>query len=296
MTWQGLYRSLVPWVLVGLSAASCHLAHLRLQGTPLPQSSEVKETLPSADALRLISLGYPQLTADYYWLRAISHFGDGRMHKAHYPNLEPLLRRVVALDPYFASAYIFAGTVLTLKGMDSNAAMELLEQGEHRRPDVWRIPWLAGFNAYYVLNDYAHAAQALGRAARYPGVPPFVGALATRLSAEAGEPEVGLQLVDAMLATVHEPSLVEQYQARRRLLELELHLKWLNIASQRYHARLGRWPTTLEELTQVGLRTLPTEPLGGSYRVNPETGAITSTHEAERLRLRPDAKGLPHGG
>jgi tetratricopeptide (TPR) repeat protein len=279
-----------PLVLTAAVAAT-HAAHLSLDATEVPESDMVYEALPSVEALRLMSLGYPSLVADYYWLRAISHFGDNAMHAALYPNLEPLLRRVLALDPYFAAAYFFAGTALTLQGMDSRQAIALLQQGMRARPDVWQIPYLLGFNAYYFHGDYKTAAHALARAAKIPGAPPVAGPLATRLAAEAGEPEVGLQLIDSLLEQTQDPKVIALYEQRRAALTLELHLKWLNAAVRRYGETFGQGPDSLEQLVQTRLlRHIPSDPLGGRFYLD-ANGRVQTTSESSRLRLDPKGGG-----
>jgi tetratricopeptide (TPR) repeat protein len=238
-----------------------------------------------------MSFGYNNLVADYYWLRTISHFGTTEMHAAHYPNLEPLLRRVLALDPYFAAAYHMAGTALTVRGQDFGASIELLKRGMEYRPDDWRIPFYLGFNAFFFVHDYELAASAMTRAAELPGSPPYTGPLAMRLAAEAGQPELGLRLVDAVLATLEDEKLRGIYLDRRKRLLLEQELRFLNGAAARFERQHGRRPTTLGDLVGPGLlHELPErDPLGGSYYID-ENGRVQTTNDEERLRLAPEIK------
>ena len=94
----------LPWIL--LCGFILNQAHHRLDTTERRDTSFDKEVMPSTEAARLISLGYDNLVADYYWLRAISHFGDRRMHAYDYPNLLGLMELVLALDPKFISGYL----------------------------------------------------------------------------------------------------------------------------------------------------------------------------------------------
>jgi len=127
----------------------------------------LKETLPSEEALGLLSLGYGSLVADYYWMRALYEFGDPTLAEAKYPNLEALTRRVLALDPNFVTAYYFAGTALTVESSTLSV---------NRAP----LPWhaapprrlagaiLARLHLYYFKHDYVAAAEALAKAAALP--------------------------------------------------------------------------------------------------------------------------------
>ena len=279
--------------LVVAAAVLVHGTHQVLDEYELPERQNVRVTLPSVGAVRLMSMGYHNVAADYYWVRAVGHFGNRRMHAAGYPNLAPLLERTLALDPYFASAYYFAGTTLTLESQDARLAVALLQQGSKYRPDLWKIPFLLGFDAYYFLQNYETAATAFVQAARLPGAPPQVGPLAIRLAAEAGRPETGLRIIDTLAEHETNMELLATYKERRALITLEMHLKWLNEAADRYRDRFERPLGDLQALVDAGLlQRIPEEPVGGKYYVDQE-GRIQTTSEGKRLRL-PDEGRPPH--
>lgn len=290
-----LVRALVlALVLLALLTAT-HQAHLALRTALQQQQSHAgayqHAILPSSTALSLMSLGYKEMWADYYWLRAISHFGDEAMHPYNYPDLLPLMQRVLTLDPYFGGAYYFAGTALTLQGMKLAPVMTLLRQGMQYRPDLWFIPYLLGFNAFYFLGDYPTAAQAMAQAAAFPDAPPETGPLATRLAAEAGLPEVGIKFIDRILPSISDAKLRATYEERRRLLQLEVDIAWLNQAVQRFREKTGRTPTSLTELVHHGdLQYVPTDPMGGTYSLD-HAGHVQTT--TTRLHLVPEGKKLP---
>ncbi|MBI5511313.1 MAG: hypothetical protein HY903_21340 [Deltaproteobacteria bacterium] len=267
------------------AAAITHLTHRELDRLPRPEPPSLRQTLPSEEAVKLLALGYGALAADYYWLKAVYEFGDPAYTAAGYPNLQALVRRVLTLDPYNLTAYQFAGTALTVSELDPMTSIELLWPGLERRPDAWQVPFLLGFNLYYFAHDYPVAARVLARAALIPGAPASAGPLATRLAAQAGEPEIGLRLVDTMLSTVKDEKVRELYVERRRLLQLESEIKWLNEAVRKYVEARGVRPQSLEELKAAGIiTTVPSDPLGGQYGIGAD-GSITTTSESSRLRL-----------
>lgn len=278
--------------LVLLLLAAGSTAHLSQAALTARRPARLIAAAPPASpaALRLMALGYRQLAADLFWLRAISHFGDRQAHAQNYPQLGPLLTAVVGLDPDFLAAYIFAGSSLTLAHMDHALAMRLLAQGVAQRPEIWRLPFLLGFNAYYLVGDDGLAAQALSQAARLPEAPEYVGALATRLAAHAGTPEVGLDLVAYMLATTQDPQLQAMYLERQQLLRLEVDLRALQGATAAFQRTHGRPPTHLDQLVEVGLlAAIPEDPLGGAFGLTHD-GIVTTRHEQARLRLNADAR------
>lgn len=276
---------------IALAAIASHGFHRALDETALPTPKSLEETLPSPAATRLLSLGHYALAADYYWLRSLEHFGDLEMHRALYPNLEPFLSRAVNLDPQFKSLYYLAGTALTLRGMDPHLSNRILRIGLEHRPDVWQIPFYLGFNLLYFDHDFANAATMLARAAALDGAPPLIGQLAARLSAEAGAPEVGLRLVNTILENLgdKDKAMREDYERRRNLLRLEVELKWLQKAADRFAEDQGREANSLDELVDAGLLTaVPRDPLGGEYSL--VGGTVQTTSENERLRLSKIAK------
>jgi len=278
-----------PFLFATIIAVSfTHAAHLSMYKR-LPQPSQaIEETLPSIKALKLLSLNYKNLVSDYYWLRAISHFGSQRMHKHHYPNLEALMERVLNLDPYFGQAYYFTGTALTTTGNDSttDTAIKLLRPGMEYRPNDYNIGILLGFNLYFNRNERLEAAQAFSHAATIPGCPDYIGKIATRIASESTDPRIGLLLIDNILENVVDDKLRAVYEERRQLLQLEVELRALQAYIDRFNELNGRQPDSLEELVQTGLlETLPSsDPLGGSYFINSD-GKASTTSEDQRLRV-----------
>jgi hypothetical protein len=271
-----------------------HAGHHLLDAQRLVPPNVVRDTLPSPEALRLLSLGHRSLVADYYWLRALSHFGDETKHTLVYPDLVPLISRVLALDPYFGGAYQFAGTALTLNGMDPKIASALLTTGLTYRPDLWQIPFYLGFNLYYFEEDYGRAAEMLARAATMKGAPPVAGLLATRLAAEAGRPEVGIRLIDTMLEGITDAKLRAEYEGRRAMLQVERDVRFLDEAIARHRQETGAPPRTMSELVRPGLLARePIDPFGQPYALDGEGRVVLP---AGVVRLRLSDTGRPGGG
>lgn len=261
-----------------------------------PRASVVPDVLPSSEALQLLSLGYKNIVADYFWLRCINDYGDKRMVAGHYPNLLPLLTRVQSLDPNFVAPYIFAGNVMTLSDMPWREALAMLETGMKQRPDSWRIAFSYGFNMYFLGQSLDKAARALAVAAANPDAPPYAGPLAIRMAAEAGEPEVGLNMVDALLSETQDKAQKDTLQERRLKLLLEVHLKHLNAAAKLYRQRQGRAPPHIEALVGYGdVHHIAPDPLGGAFFIDAD-GNVDSHHAAMRLRLNDPKKETHRAG
>ncbi len=86
--------------------------------TQLREHSTLGDVLfiPSAKALKRMSLGYNGLLADIYWTRAVQYFGSHHVAQAkEYDLLDPLLDITVSLDPKLGPAYKFGSIFLAQK-------------------------------------------------------------------------------------------------------------------------------------------------------------------------------------
>lgn len=205
--------------------------------------------------------------------------------------LARLLTYATDLDPQFAGAYRFAGTALPRHTIDGKAmgvfaAAQILEKGTRERPDDWRISFLLGFIDSFYLGNMAEAARAMKRAARAPGSPAYVGLLATRLAADAGELGFAEQMAEEMVAQANEEATRATWSARLADLKMERILRKLEQAVSAFRASRGRPPASLDQLVAAGLvGPLPPEPHGGRWVIDAATGDVGSTGAA-RLRVR----------
>lgn len=173
----------------------------------------------SPRALGALSYGHRQTMADLLYLQAVALWGQRSQDPRTYADLGPLLQRAVALDPYFEAAYLLGGTALTVNGMGAAQGVALLKAGAERLPQSWRLLFLYGFNAYDLQHDVHGAAKALTAAAVLPDSPPFLPLLAARLSAEAHDPEVGIMLLQTLLAQATDPKQADHYRQRIAALQ-----------------------------------------------------------------------------
>jgi hypothetical protein len=181
--------------------------------------------------------------------------------------LDRLLTYSTDLDPKFAGAYRFAGYAMprhTLDGKVTNVlqAENILKKGARERPDDWRIPFELGFIQSYYLGHFNDAARNLAAAAQAEGAPTYLGLLATRAAADAGDLDFAEKMARVMAADAS-----------------------IEAAIARYRARTGAPPPSLGALVKSGdLAGIPHEPHGGRYELA-KNGEPRST-AAERLRIR----------
>ena len=136
--------------------------------------------LQSGKVADKIFLGYKNLVADVYWMRAVVYYGGQRLQTTAPPNydlLYSLLDLVTTLDPRFNIAYRF-GAIFLAEAYPSGPgrpeqAIALLQRGIERT-GRWEYMHDIGFVYYWWLRDYARAAEWFERAAAVPGSPAWL--------------------------------------------------------------------------------------------------------------------------
>lgn len=281
---------LVAWGVLALRAVA-------VQTRPPSVDAVLAAPALPADVLGVLALGFDSAAADVNYLAAIQIFGDRIPRGA---TRDYVIKRSLAisrlvdmttdLDPLFNYAYIFGAVVIPLPNGDGTAenvapTLALLEKGVRTAGPDWRIPFhLAYLNSTYT-GDFQRAATAMAEAARRPGHPEYLPLLATKLAAEGGDIETGIDVAQAMLASAETDEAREEYEDRIRLLYMERDLRQIEKAARGFHDREGHYPSTVQELEQAGLLSPGLEePHGGEYLIDPDTGVARSS-VAKRLRI-----------
>jgi len=232
--------------------------------------------IPSAKALKRMSLGYTGLAADIYWTRAVQYFGWKHKHYAKsYPLLYPLLDITTDLDPHLIVAYRFGATFLAQEVPDGAGepahAVTLIEKGITANPDEWRLYYDLGFVYAMNLGDYTAAADAFYRGSKLPHTHPFLKILAADMAQHGGELETARLLWQTTYETTDDPGIKANAQRHLQALEVDETVPKLEALVRQYHEKTGTQPTSFFPLLQAGwLRRVPVDPLGHPYRLFPD--------------------------
>jgi tetratricopeptide (TPR) repeat protein len=241
--------------------------------------------LPKGEYLKPALLGYHHLGADILWLRLVQVIGKKRNSADEYDWMYHALDVLTTLDPQYAYAYYAGGVILGDLANRPDLSNRLLEKGFHANPDVWNIPFLLGYNYYFLLGDPAKGAEYIMKAASLPGSADFLPGLATRMAAEAGSPDTALAFLEARLRETSDQEMRESFVNRMKEVIIERDIRILEQAVEAYRTQHRTFPATLTALVAAGtLPMLPQEPFGGDYRVDPKTGSVSSSTHPERLR------------
>ena len=255
----------------------------------------------SGPLLKRVSLGFHNLLADVYWIRAVVYYGSRRLvgnEHLNFEQLDPLLTFVTTLDPQFKVAYRF-GAIFLAEAYPTgpgrpDRAIALLERGLAADPNGWEYMHDIGFVYYWWLHDYKAAGQWFDRASRLPN--------AGGLPALAGTTRAGRRsaIVAAVVGRAAQDGRDDwfKHNAELRLKQLDALdiLDQLNTASQRFTAREGRPPQTWDELVAgERLRGIPLDPTGEPYFLDPATGHLTVSKSSSLWPLPTDQQGVNPG-
>jgi len=241
--------------------------------------------LPKGEYLKPALLGYHHLGADILWLRLVQVIGKKGNSEDEYEWMYHALDVITTLDPQYAYAYYAGGVTLGDLANRPDLSNRLLEKGVKANPEVWNIPFLLGYNYYFLLGDPAKGAEYIMQAARLPDGPSYLPGLATRMAAEAGNPDTALAFLEARLRDTQDPEMREVLANRMKEVIIERDIRTLESAVGTYRTQHRVLPTTLTDLLVAeALPVLPQEPFGGDYRLDPKTGSVSSSTHPERLR------------
>lgn len=256
--------------------------------------------VPSGNILQRMALSFDTLLADVYWIRAIQHYGRGRLaedSEKDYNLLYPLLDITTTLDPRFNVAYRFGAIFLTEAFPEGpgrpDQAVALLQKGAASMPERWQLLQDIGFVYYWWLHDYQEAARWFERASQVPGSAWWLQSLAANTLAEGGNRSGSRRLWQQLLESADNDWI--RNESERRLAQLD-GLDQIELYEQMtaaYRDRTGRLPKSWQELVAAGALTgIPLDPVGHQYLLLQRTGEVTVSPQSPLFPL-PDAPQAP---
>lgn len=241
--------------------------------------------LPQGEYLKPALLGYHHLGADTLWLKLIQVIGQKQNNEDEYQWIYTALDVITTLDPHYAYAYYVGGNILGDLAQRPDLSNRLLEKGANANPQVWYIPFLLGYNYYFLMGDPQKGAEYTMHAANLPGGPSYLPGLATRMAAEGGKPETALLFLEARVRETTDPNEQAYFVNRMKEVLIERDIRMLEEAVGMYLAKYQTLPMTLTDLMKTGtISILPREPFEGTYLLDPRTGSVFSSTHPDRLR------------
>lgn len=287
--------------IAGLLALSIAVQAVRDRGWQPYQPATPVLWFQAGPLLKRFSLGFNNLIADVYWIRAVVYYGSKRLAKdttRNYDLLEPLLTFATTLDPQFRVAYRFGAIFLTEAYPSGpgrpDRAIALLERGLAANPNAWEYMYDIGFVHYWWLKNYKTAGQWFERASRLPGSPPWLPGLAATTLTEGGDRPSSRLLWHELRETAAGDWFRRNAQLRLTQLDTMDMVDELNKASQRFMVREGRPPRNEQELVLADKWLgWPNDPTGVPFVLDPVTGHIGVSRQSTLWPLPTDKGTVP---
>ena len=251
----------------------------------------------SSSSLRKVSLGYNELMADIYWLRALQYFGSKKPAEQNPDLLYHYFDIITDLDPKFVNAYRYGGTFLAEPppfGLgDTKKGIELFDKGRKNNPGDYKLPLEEAFVYYFYPKDYEKAAELFREASEKPGVSPLrkssLKGMAASAHVKGGNNELSRKIWEIVFET--SPSEERREFALGRIGEIDtmsLEEK-LTQSLREYKKRYGRLPSSLHDLAGSGIvkGQIPEAPVGGGFIIAAKLEAVKSI-ELSKRKVRED--------
>lgn len=280
MRWRA---HLIPWFFA-LCGVVLYLYALPLATVSKPRHEQLF-ALP-ANLLRVVSGQFKEISADVSFLNALTWLGgsrtqpeSGRYLPEQYEWLHTTLENAVTLDPYFMDPYYLMNSALIWDRYKLLEVNGLIAKGADTRTWDQLLPFFAGFNYYYFLNDGEQSFYYLKQASKRSGGNPFYDSLASRVAYKANKTELAIMYLEEQIREAELKGLKASVTNLERRLELLKGIRQIEIAVEAYQMLFSRPPSNIDELTTLKLlATIPKEPNGGSYYLDPD-GRVRSTKD-----------------
>lgn len=284
---KGIWGWVSAVALLGSMGFSWHLMTMRsvLSADAGRKDGRKPGLLAAVSQRPSLSSVFRNFLADIVWLEAVQVSGNMKMTREDYDRLYELLNVVANFDPRFEIPYLLGGMLLGESPDHAQEALRILGRGRASHPGDWRFPFYIGYTYYFSLGDAGSAGESMMEAARLPGSATYLAGLASRMLAEARDPESAMSFLETIARQESDPARRSVLERRIREVAVERDLQILERAVERYLEKTGSLPSRLADLVREGaLAEIPVEPNGGNYLLE-RGGKVRSDRVAERLRV-----------
>ncbi len=283
------------WLMPSLSAVcgvALYLLTMPYAVAVRPQHEQLF-TLP-ADMLRVVSGQFKEVSADVSFLNALTWLGGHRTQPAthrylpeQYAWVYNTLHNAVALDPYFMDPYYLMNAALIWDRYRPAAVNGLIAKGADARTWDSLLPFYAGFNYYYFLNNADKSVQYLKEASNRSGGNSFYDTLAARIAYKANKTELGIAYLEQQIHQAELEGRLSSLEPLKSRLATLQGIHTIELAVAAYRKLFLRPPRSIEELIRLRmLDKMPKDEWGGTYYLDGE-GHVLSTKEATRPTATP---------
>ena len=247
----------------------------------------------SPSAVKAMALGYENILADIYWMRAIQYYGrrdEADKRPIRYKNLSALFDITTTLDPDLTDAYLagsfFLGEKDPLGAGQPEEALKLLDKGVRAHPREWKFLYYKGLVYYLYIQDFKAAGNTWLDASRMPEAPEYLEGLAAKSLLEGGATDTARSLWQRQYEEATREEIKENALNRLNSLKVAEDIWALEFLLGVYRLENGMYPRSLSELISNENGMIKTvDPLGTPYSYDPETGSVSLSPQSEVLYL-----------
>lgn len=177
-----------------------------------------RDLLSPPPGIEHFTFGHKDITADFFWIRAIQDFdycdqyiaknlcvGQGWLYR--------MLNTITELSPKFRMPYATGAVALSVMVSDVVGAAQIFEKGITEFPNDWPILYRAAYHYLYEVKDKKKAADLFIRAGRN-GAPAWVFSLAGGLYNESNERAAAEAVLAEMIKSEVDPAIIKRLQEK----------------------------------------------------------------------------------
>jgi len=194
--------------------------------------------------MKMLSLGFDNLLADFYWLGFVQYVGDtSARQKDRYADAEKYVDLIVTLDPKIVQVYYFAAFIIGSEQKQPHIAAQIIDRGIAANQENWYLPFIAGINQYLYAHNDVLAAKYYRMAARFPEAPKWLGRQADVMEAKIPSVIKEVNVWDRIYYSSKD--ILVKERARGKLASL-----WLTIYKKSPATQIKK--RALEQLNKLG--------------------------------------------
>ena len=131
-------QNIIIFILLGISIFSFYkINELNYSKHQQIQESIVNhpENLPETQLAQITSIGFKNLKADWYWLKAVQYIGSNALASEYKKYLFEVLDLITDLNPYFEKPYVIGQLLIPnynqrYESLDENQQQKYINQSE----------------------------------------------------------------------------------------------------------------------------------------------------------------------
>lgn len=251
------FSGLVLWAaLIGTAGTSMYFQNMGmnrvLQYAPFFDTWQLGGR--SGQLMKVFSLRYDMVMADFLWLRSIQSFGGRGMSNRDWRPIYNQFDTITDLDPYFADAYNFGNLVIGDEGGYKHQGLDILHKGTNKVYSQYRVPFEAMYVGQWQLQDEEIARWYGLVSSQRLDAPEWVARMVAYIDVTAGEYYIGIdRFIGNLLSGMDANEPAFQEIALRKAAEAidKWNASILAEAADQYMEQTGKTPGTIAELLRM---------------------------------------------